>query len=173
MSDMPSVNAGGANQPRAMDEETMADQLLRRVRTLEEDKSLWKKIGAGSGCLFVLVLLTAILLVGGVSLYYRGKITRQEAVIEALKVEISERSLIERGGVVKVWVAKKTIMPLTDVDQSFFELRTYPKTCAVDALTENDDLRGRIHHAVFAGYPVTIGHYEILPHLRPTIEDRR
>jgi hypothetical protein len=163
MSDMPSANAGAASQPRAVDEETMADQLLRRVQTLERDKSWWQKIGAGSGCVLVLMLAAAVLLVAGVSVYYGRAMKRQQAHIVALELEMNERALMEKGEWVKVWVAKKTIHPLTEVDKSYFELRSYPKAYAPDALTENDDLNGRIVHLLMPGYPVTKGHYEIIP----------
>jgi pilus assembly protein CpaB len=65
---------------------------------------------------------------------------------------------------VKVWVADKTISPLTDIDkekaETFFKLVSYPQSLAHNALTEKDDLKGRVLHLVPAGFPITRDHYE-------------
>lgn len=154
MSEDQSVNPGSGNQRLAVDEESMADQLLRRVQTLEQDKRWWQRIAAGSGCLLLFVLLSGALLIVGGGMYYRAAINRQEARIDVLELH---------GAIAKVWVPTKDCFPGTEVDKSFFELRNYPKSLAPKALTENDDPAGRMAHMVFAGYPVTKGHYMVLP----------
>jgi pilus assembly protein CpaB len=72
----------------------------------------------------------------------------------------------EKTQTVKVWVAEKTISPLTDIDkekaESFFKLVSYPQALAHNALTEKDDLKGRVLHLVPAGFPITKEHYETI-----------
>ena len=147
--------------PRAMNEESMADQLLRRVQTLEDNKRRWKTAAIGSGCLLLFVLLGAVVLVVGVGMYYDARLKRQEARLQAM--DRDHRALMEDGEVVKVWVAKKSYFPGTEVDRSHFELRGYPKTRVPDALTESQDPTGRLVHYSFAGYPVTRNHYLTIP----------
>lgn len=72
----------------------------------------------------------------------------------------------EKGQTVKVWVAEKSLLPGTEIDkvgaETFFKLVPYPQSLAKNALTEKDDLKGRLAHLVPEGFPITRDHYQTL-----------
>jgi Flp pilus assembly protein CpaB len=60
---------------------------------------------------------------------------------------------------VKIWVAKRLLVPGTATVASDFELVSYPRALADKALTEKDDPTGLLQHYVPAGFPITRDHY--------------
>jgi pilus assembly protein CpaB len=60
---------------------------------------------------------------------------------------------------IKVWIPKKTMNPGTKVTDADFELMSWPRDLARNALTEKDNVRGELQNLALAGYPLTRAHY--------------
>src|SRR5262245_7414712 len=66
---------------------------------------------------------------------------------------------------IKVWVARKTLLPGTEVSKDDFEAIPYSQSLAElqNALIDRDEVKGTLRHLVAAGHVVTRNHFSNVP----------